>query len=243
MRLEIIAELHPQHGGKPGLIREFIRQAALCGADVAKFQLYDAETLLGSDQWNYLQFDFDTVKRIKDWCDEDGIEFMCSVFDHERLAWCEEIGVRRHKIASRTINDPGLCEAIISTGKPVIMSLGMLEGAALPFSDRSNVSYLHCKSNYPAFTEDMDDFPAQFSDSGVIGYSDHCLGIGVCLLAISRGATVIEKHMTLNKATQLDTERAHVCSMTPEELAELRRIGGELCRIHSRVGSVAPKLR
>ncbi|MEZ5440760.1 MAG: N-acetylneuraminate synthase family protein [Lysobacterales bacterium] len=241
--MEIIAELHPQHGGKAGLIREFIREAALNGADVAKFQLYDAEALLGSDRWNYLQLDFEMVKKIKRWCDEDGIEFMCSVFDEERLQWCEEIGVKRHKIASRTVKDPRLCEAIIATGKPIIMSLGMHDGQDLPYADHANISYLHCKSSYPAFTEEMCDFPASFSANGVAGYSDHCLGIGVCLLAIARGATIIEKHMSLNKATQLDTERAHVCSMTPAELAQLRRVGGELCRIHARVGAVAPRKR
>jgi sialic acid synthase SpsE len=231
MRIEIIAELHPQHGGNLGTIREMIRVAALNGADVAKFQLYDAPALLGSDKWNYLQLDQPTTARIKQWCDQDGIEFAASVFDEVRFRWCEELGVRRYKIASRTVSqDPALCRRILDTGKPTVISLGMWTGSQLPFGSTQQISYLHCKSAYPAFLEDMRDFPVDFRRAGLAGYSDHTLGLGACYLAIARGAHIIEKHLTLSKTLTKETEKAHICSMTPEELLELRRVGGEIAR-------------
>ena len=62
-----------------------------------------------------------------------------------------------------------------------------------------NLNYLFCISKYPAYPEDLKDFPKKFSEENYIGYSDHTHGISVPLLAISRGAKVIEKHFTLNR--------------------------------------------
>jgi N,N'-diacetyllegionaminate synthase len=235
-RIEIIAEIHPQHGGDMGVVREMIRQAAGEGADVAKFQLYNAFELLGSHDWDYLQLDREQTERIAGWCGTEGIEFMASVFDPERLEWCEAIGVRRHKIASRTVAaDPGLCGRILATGKETFVSLGAWTGATHPFPEATHARYLHCVAKYPAFAEDLAGFPPDFPAAGLTGYSDHTLGIDAPLLAISRGASVIEKHFTLDKTRGSRTERAHVCSMTPSELRELRRFGDGLLRVRRAV--------
>ena len=212
------------------VIREMIRQAKQAGADVAKFQFYDAAALLGT-AWQYLELSRDDARRIKDWCDEEEIEFMASVFDEERLDWLEEVGVRRHKIASPTVvKNPALCKRILALDKPTIVSLGQWQGAEKPFGESDRISYLYCKSKYPAMLEDMTDFPADFGADGLAGYSDHTLGTELCLLAVARGARIIEKHFTLDKMRTIDTEKAHICSMTPEELEELRRVGGSLQR-------------
>jgi sialic acid synthase SpsE len=230
MGLEIIAELHPQHGGSMVAIREMIREAKRGGADVAKFQLYDAAALLGAE-WEYLELSREETGRIKEWCDEEEIEFMASVFDEERLEWIEALGVARHKIASGAVkNDPALCERVLGLGKPTIVSLGHWHGPEKPFGESDRIDYLHCKSLYPALLEDMGDFPADFAAQGLAGYSDHTLGLDVCLLAVARGARVIEKHFTLDKMRTRPTEKAHICSMTPPELAELRRVGGSMAR-------------
>jgi sialic acid synthase SpsE len=239
MTLEIIAELHPQHGGQLGMIREMIRQAKINGADVAKFQLYDAVELLKSDAWRYLELSEEDTRRIKRWCDEEEIEFMASVFDHNRLAWCERLGVRRYKIASRTVTaDPDLCQAILHTGKETIVSLGSWSGTDKPFGAVGHIKYLYCKAKYPALLDDMGDFPADFAEMGLAGLSDHSLGLDVCLLAVARGATVLEKHFTLDKTRGSTTEKGHVASMTPAELWELRRIGGSLQRARAKLDRV-----
>ncbi len=228
---EIIAELHPQHSGDKGILREMIRQAKMNGAHVAKFQLYDAPALLGSDAWNYLQLTQDDVAQIKQWCEEDELEFMASVFDVTRLRWLEEIGVRRHKIASRTVTgDVALVEAILATGKETIVSLGTWTRPEKPFGESAQIQYLYCKSKYPAFLSDMGDLPNDFPSNGLAGYSDHTLGLDVCLLTIARGARIIEKHFTLDKTRGKQTEKAHICSMTPDELLQLSQIGGALYR-------------
>lgn len=239
MDLEIIAEIHPQHGGNLFAVREMIREAKRNGADVAKFQLYDAESLLGS-AWSYLELGRDEVRRIKEWCDEEDIEFMASVFDEERLSWVEEVGVARHKIASGTVrNDRTLCDRILALGKPTIVSLGHWHESEKPFGESDRIHYLYCKAKYPALYEDMGDFPADFTGQGFAGYSDHTLGIELCLLAVARGARILEKHFTLDKMRTRETEKAHICSMTPAELAELRRVGGSLDRARRAVARSA----
>lgn len=231
MPLEIIAEIHPQHGGDKGVLREMIRQAKLNGADVAKVQLYDADVVLGSNQWDYLELSQADAAQVKAWCDQEEIEFMASVFDRERLGWCQALGVRRYKIASRTVTgDPDLCRAILDTGKPAIVSLGSWARPGKPFAESPQISYLYCKSLYPAFLENMADFPADFPAAGLAGYSDHTIGIEVCLLAIARGAEILEKHFTLDKTRGKPTEKGHICSMLPGELDTLRRTGGPLHR-------------
>lgn len=241
MGLEIIAELHPQHSGDPDILREMIRQAKLNGADVAKIQLYDAVALLGSADWSYLQLSRETTVQIKRWCDEDEIEFLASVFDHERLQWCEELGVRRYKIASRTVTgDPELCRAILATGKEAFVSLGSWDRPEKPFSDSERIKYLYCKSKYPALYRDMGDFPEDFPAGGFAGYSDHTIGIEVALLSIARGAAVVEKHFTLDKTRGRPTEKGHVGSMTPEELSTLQRMGGLLYRARRAIQMATP---
>ena len=72
-------------------------------------------------------------------------------------------------------------------------------------------------------------FPKEFKSNHIIGYSDHSIGIEMCLLAISRGATVIEKHFTLNKTSQII--RDHILSATPDEFADLVKYGSEINKI------------
>lgn len=230
MNLEIIAEIHPQHGGSLLVIREMIRQAKLNGADVVKVQLYDAEKLLGPP-WKYLELSRSDTTQVKRWCDEENIEFMASPFDEERIEWCEQLNVNRYKIASTTLqNNFKLCETILSLKKETIISLGRWSETEKPFGESDRIHYLYCKSKYPALLADMNDFPTDFPTLGLAGYSDHTLGIDMCLLSIARGARIIEKHMTMNKMQRMETEKAHICSMTPEELAELRRYGGSMYR-------------
>ena len=230
MPLEIIAEIHPQHGGSLPTAREMIRAAKAGSATVAKFQLYDATAVLGPE-WAYLEISRDELGTLKGWCDEEEIEFMVSVFDEERVGWCEDLGVSRYKIASRTVaDDPALCRTILELGKETLISLGMWHGTEMPFGQEPTIRYLYCKSNYPTLLGDLHDFPDDFGEAGLAGYSDHTLGIDVCLLAIARGATIVEKHFTLDKTRTTPTERAHVCSMLPPELAELSHVGSRLYR-------------
>ncbi len=237
----VIAEIGINHNGNIDLAHELIRQARINGADIAKFQFYDPDKLFGPagshpDPDNHefalkVTFGFDQAKRLKTWCDEEGIEFMASVFDEERFQWMEELGVRRHKIASRTVQERDLCEKILATGKETFISLGLWEGEGVPYAVE-NARYLYCVTKYPCEYGDI-VMPDSFGKSIYDGFSDHSLGTEASLVAIGRGATVIEKHFTLNKGLEGPD---HVCSITPDELREIvvlgRRFGKvvRLCR-------------
>jgi N-acetylneuraminate synthase/N,N'-diacetyllegionaminate synthase len=151
------------------------------------------------------------------YCQELGIEFMASAFDLERLRWCEELGVKRHKIASRSVHDQVLLRAAVATGKDLIVSLGMWEGAAWPIiPTKGRVDFLYCVAKYPAPLEELHLGSVDFTRFA--GFSDHSVGLDAALVAIARGAGIIEKHFTLDKTAHGPDHR---CSMEPLELAEL----------------------
>src|SRR3990167_9393784 len=122
---------------------------------------------------------------------------MASVFDLERFEWMEALGARRYKIASRTVQETALCKKILATGKETFISLGFWRGKAVPYQ-AANARYLYCVPKYPCEYSDI-HLPDSFSASIYEGFSDHTLGIEASLVAIGRGATIIERHFTLNK--------------------------------------------
>jgi sialic acid synthase SpsE len=222
-RVFIISEIHPQHSGDLADAYSMILQSKMAGADAVKVQLYDTERLHGNRLREYLQLSKDQLRDLKAYADSVRIDLFASVFDTERLEWCEELDFKYHKIASRSVKEKFLCRAVISTGKPVFMSLGMFDWRkeGLPY-ESDNIIYFYCVAKYPALLEEI-EMPF-FTPEGIFGYSDHTIGIAACVFAISRGAQYIEKHFTLNKSRQYSTEKAHVCSMDFDELRLLRQL-------------------
>ena len=225
----IIAEIGINHNGSLNLAHELIRQARIAGADIAKFQFYDPYKIFGPDgsypnaealtQALTVQFGFDEAKQLKAWCDQEGIEFMASVFDQERFGWMESLGVTRHKIASRSVEETALCQRILATGGETFISLGFWRGTGVPYT-AANARYLYCVPKYPTPYEEV-RMPSSFAASVYQGFSDHTIGIEASLVAVGRGARIIEKHFTLNKGLPGPD---HICSATPAELAELSRL-------------------
>ncbi|WP_417613170.1 N-acetylneuraminate synthase family protein [Owenweeksia hongkongensis] len=213
---------------------ELIRAAYTAGADVAKFQLYDAKSLFptgeqGNKWYNYncsTELSFDQVACLKDECDKIGIEFMASPFDPERVSWLEKLGVKRYKIASRSVRDSKLLNAVVATKKPIISSLGLWEGKDFPVigGDRQT-RFLYCVAKYPTPLSDINFAEITFSEQGYFGFSDHTVGISAPVAAISRGALLIEKHFTLDTAMYGPD---HSCSMTPSELSRLTKFRDEI---------------
>jgi sialic acid synthase SpsE len=234
-RTTFIAELHPQHGGELSVLLEMTRRCAMAGADIMKVQLYD-EQFLGPE-WDYLVLSRDELEAFAELCDDLGVIWSASIFSRSRIAWCEDLGMQAYKIASRTVTeDRPLCEEILALGKPTFVSLGAWDAPEAPFPDAEDVTYLHCVSRYPTLPADLE--PRHFDFSGhVDGFSDHTLGTSAMELAVARGATVLEKHVTLDQRAVRSTERAHACSITPDQLAawlpgvrELGRLAGTLDR-------------
>jgi sialic acid synthase SpsE len=222
--IEIIAEIGQNFNGDVSLAKELIRLAKINGADVAKFQVYDAKSLFSKNNNEWYDYNCKTeltkehLEILKDECDNVGVEFMASVFDEERVEWLESLGIKRFKIASRSVHDVSLTNKILSTNKPIVVSLGMWNRDEFPeIKSSSKVDFLYCISKYPTNLEclnfDNVDFKEKYS-----GFSDHTLGIVAPIVAMSRGAKIIEKHFTLDKNMYGPD---HSCSMNPSELNEL----------------------
>ena len=220
--MEFIAEIGLNHNGNEGLMYELIKQAKLAGADIAKFQLgwRDKEGEIN-------RIDCCLIEKLKRWCDYFEIELMFSIISEDAFKMIKQFDMQRYKIASRTVRDNmPLAQKIVDEGKETFISLGMWEGKALPFRKAENIRYLYCKAEYPAEPLSFNDFPKEFDVSVYDGFSDHSIGIEMSIIAIVRGAKIIERHFTLDKSDT--TIRDHVLSSTPEEFRSLVNLGRDI---------------
>ena len=233
-QIEIIAEIGVNHNGDMQVATDLIWQCKRAGADVAKFQLYDPRKRpnINEHRWKDVLLKSRLTKRqvmqLAMECKKADIEFMASCFDIERVGWCELVGVKRYKIASKSIYDEELAEAIAKTGKPVIVSRGMVDqkigSPSIERIKQGNIYELYCISKYPARWEDL-SFKVISKGGGFwelvyAGFSDHTFGITASIVAMGLGAKIIEKHVTLSKTMPGPD---HFFSLLPEELAELCR--------------------
>lgn len=231
--MKIIAEIGQNHNGDMDLAGKMIRSAKENGADVAKFQLYEARALFPRENNPWFEYNCktelsrDQVRYLAKACQDAGIEFMASVFDVERIGWLEEAGVKAHKVASRSVQDQALISALCRTGKPLLVSLGMWSGKAFPsIKSTGQVQFLHCISKYP--TELSDVHLGGIDFSRYAGFSDHTIGISASMAALARGAHIVEKHFTLDKNMYGPD---HEGSMTPDELHALHLFRQDMERL------------
>ena len=216
-----IAEIGLNHNGNFGLFFELIKQASLSGADFAKFQLG-----WRSKPGEINSVESHDIENILKCCDHFNIEPLFSVFDEASFELTEKYEMQAYKIASRTAKEkPDLVETIIKTNKPVFISLGMVDNLS-PFGVSETINYLWCQSLYPVHPWETKPFPQGFGEKNLIGFSDHSVGIELALFAITKGATVIEKHFTLDKSDV--TIRDHALSLSPDEFRQLTSIGREI---------------
>ena len=221
--LTFIAEIGLNHNGNMGLLFELIKQASLSGADIAKFQLGWRS---GPGELNELGLE--ELDLINKCCEYHCIKPMFSIFTKEALILASRFNFTAYKIASRTASqEKQLVEDVLKLNKHTFISLGMTSDE-FPFGKRKNIEYLWCKSEYPALPWNLLDHPKKFESTGIQGYSDHSVGIEVPLMAIVRGATVIEKHFTLDKSDI--TIRDHALSATPNEFLSLVNLGRAIKR-------------
>lgn len=218
-----IAELGLNHNGNFGLCYELIKQAKYAGANIVKFQL----GWKGKEgELNY--FSEDDLYQLKEWADYFEIDLMFSIFEKKFVKWVKKLNLKYVKVASRiSKNDSNLTKELISLNKVTFISLGMHPANTFPkIRIGKKVNFLWCKSSYPTNIKDLRNFPKNFNKTKYKGYSDHCIGIENCLLAISRGATIVEKHFTLDKSD--NTIRDNALSATPNEFKTLVELGTDI---------------
>jgi len=229
----IVAEAGINHGGDMSVARELIIRAKDAGADIWKTQVYDVpnlfptgEILVNGRNWYpevlKTQLSKEQVQQLAVWCQEAEIEFMASAFDCYRIGWLEEVGVKRHKLATRATLMPDLVDAVVATGKPVIVSLGNKKGwKPNPFD--AQFTCLHCIPEYPTPFEHfrLHDVVFGFRYHGI---SVHSPSPTPAMAAIARGARVVEVHFTLSRQM---VGPDHSSSLEPGELKSLVRYAGE----------------
>lgn len=243
----VIAEAGVNHNGSLKLALELVESAQGCGADAVKFQTFKAERLVtreavtaayqqrampdSTSQYamlKSLELSESDFRQIHQHCQACGIEFLSSPFDEISAAFLHELGMRTFKVPSGEITNIPLLEAIGGLGKAVILSTGMcwlgeVETAlrSLKKAGAAEITLLHCVTEYPApFDEiNLSAMGTLANAFGVkVGYSDHTAGIEIPIAAVAMGATVIEKHFTLDAAM---AGPDHAASMEPRDFQRM----------------------
>lgn len=247
----IIAEAGVNHNGDIELAKRLIDSAADAGADLVKFQTFNADRLVtrSASKANYqnettdqaesqytmlkqLELSSEMHETLIAHCDSRNIGFFSTAFDIESLNYLASVGVERFKIPSGEITNWPYLRHVGAFRMPLILSTGMatlgeieaaldvLEGAGTP---RSQITVLHCNTEYPTPIYDVNlRAMSSIRDAfGVaVGYSDHTSGIEVPIAAVALGATVIEKHLTLDRNLPGPDHKA---SLEPAEFGAMVR--------------------
>ncbi len=196
-----------------------------CKADYQKQTTNQSESQL--EMIKKLELDVDAHNELIEYCNKKNIIFLSSPFDHDSIDLLNELGLEIFKIPSGEITNLPYLKRIGLLGKKVILSTGMSTlsevGEALSIlieagTKKENITVLHANTMYPTPMNDVNlnaMITIQREFDIAVGYSDHTLGIEVDIAAVAMGASVIEKHFTLNK--DMDGPD-HKASLEPEEL-------------------------
>lgn len=244
-RTLIIAEAGVNHNGSIELAKQLVDKAATAGVDYVKFQTFKTEKLvarsarLASYQKNNIGTDdnsqFAMLKKLElspaqheelvAYCKTKGVKFFSTAFDLDSIDYLHSLDLGLWKIPSGEITNYPFIKKIAQYGEPVILSTGMcnmqdIENAVetLRKWGAPKITILHCNTEYPTPFNDvnlkaMESIRQKFGVE--VGYSDHTQGIEVPIAAVALGATVIEKHFTLDRNMEGPDHKA---SLEPDEL-------------------------
>ena len=179
------------------------------------------------DMIKKFELDIDAHKDLIAYCQEKNIMFLSTPFDHDSIDMLDNLGISVIKIPSGEITNLPYLRHIGLLDKKVILSTGMsrldevkdaLNILINSGTKKENITILHANTMYPTPMEDVNlnamiTIQEEFDIS--VGYSDHTLGIEVDIAAVAMGASIIEKHFTLDKAMEGPDHKA---SLEPEEL-------------------------
>ncbi|HTK19658.1 MAG TPA: N-acetylneuraminate synthase [Mucilaginibacter sp.] len=241
----IIAEAGVNHNGNIETAKKLIDAAADAGVDYVKFQTFKAEKLVSAaakkadyqsaNAGNVKESQLKMLKNLElseadhrvliDYCANRGVKFFSTAFDLYSLEFLHELGLTLFKVPSGEITNRPYLEKIADLADEIIISTGMctmdeIEEAVSVLAQKSQtkITILHCNTEYPTPFADVNllamiAIKEKFKVE--VGYSDHTLGIEVPIAAVALGATVIEKHFTLDRNLPGPDHKA---SLEPAEL-------------------------
>lgn len=243
----VIAELSANHNGKLETALRIIEEAKKAGADAVKLQTYkpgtitlncdsddfkikgglwDGRTLY--DLYEEAHMPWDWHKPLFNRARELGITIFSSPFDNTAIDLLEDLNAPAYKIASFEAVDLPLIKYAASTGKPMIISTGMADAEEIAEAIQAareggckELAVLHCVSGYPAPAEDYNlrTIPDMIERFGLVtGLSDHTLDNTTAIASVALGASIIEKHFTLDRCGGGPDDSF---SLEPAELAAL----------------------
>lgn len=243
----VIAEAGVNHNGDAALAHRLVDIAAGAGADAVKFQTFDAKKVASStarkaayqerndgadgsqaEMLSRLELPVPVFRELRAHCDEAGVDFISTAFDHDSLDVVADLAPATLKWPSGEIDNLPLIDHAAGLGLPVILSTGMatlgeVETALERFARGgcTDIAILHCTSNYPAAPEDLNlramaTLATAFRRP--VGFSDHSAGTVAALAARPLGMSVLEKHYTSDRGLPGPD---HLASLEPGELSRL----------------------
>jgi N-acetylneuraminate synthase len=247
----VIAEIGINHNGSMNLARALIDKAAEAGCNAVKFQKRDIDTTYTKEEletprqspWGTttrqqkegLEFNADQYRELYTYTKNLGLDFGVSCWDVPSVELIEKaINVDFHKVASASITDKALIESIKATGKPVILSTGMSDGAqvwkavdAIGVKRLERGGILACTSTYPTKPEEVNlNYISTLQDNYLpvpVGFSNHYNGHDACIGAVALGASIIEFHITCDR-TMYGSDQAASIENVKELVSGIRNM-------------------
>ena len=226
-KIKIIAEVGVNHNGDIKIAKKLVDAAKVAGADFVKFQTFSAEKIVSKNspllkyqlnkkyksQYELLQsleLKKEEYVQLFSYCKKKKIKFLSTAFDIESALFLKKIGQRIFKIPSGEIDNYPLLKIVSKIATKVFLSTGMSNLSEIKFAikvltsgklKKKDIIVFHCTTEYPTLIENVNLLAMrtiQEKLNVLIGYSDHTIGSLTSALAVSLGAIIVEKHITLS---------------------------------------------
>ncbi len=244
----VIAEIGINHNGDVEIAEKMIRAAKEAGVDAVKFQKRtpllcvppEERNRMRETPWGYItyleyrehvEFGQQEYARIDALCKELGIDWFASVWDEEAIDFLEQFNPIAYKVPSASLTDNGLIDKLNSTGRPIILSTGMSTmeqiRASVAHFDIDRLAITHATSAYPCDPNDLnlrmiETLTKEFDCP--IGYSGHEVGLIPSVVAVGLGASIVERHFTLDRSMWGTDQSASVEPGGMERLVKYIRV-------------------
>jgi N-acetylneuraminate synthase/N,N'-diacetyllegionaminate synthase len=210
----VIAEAGVSHFGRYDKALKLVDLAVEAKADAIKFQVFDVDQMISgsSEEWKFRMrgrsLAYDQYASLQEYCRKAGIIFFATAHDIPSFKFLEQISIPLHKIGSGELFNWSYIAMVASAGKPVILSTGMssledVVDTVRLFGESGNeqIAVLHCVTSYPTPFKDVNLKAIDVLRSKldvIVGYSDHTAGYHVPLASVALGASIVEKHISLD---------------------------------------------